>query len=132
MDQGAIEAIPVAEVESRREAGLLEVEIKKNIADKTNWRQMLKGEVPSLDLTTERDRLLKDLPTDSNWQALNDKPTRIEYPVATYPTKIKSFNFDKQPQIKSVLHGLKGQYLIFADGVINMRKFAGYKVRWQA
>ena len=27
-----------------------------------------------------------------------------------------------------VLQGVKGQYLIFADGVLNARKFTGYQV----
>ena len=38
MDQGAVQAIVVAEVPNRRLAGLVELELKKHIADKTNWR----------------------------------------------------------------------------------------------
>ena len=43
-----------------------------------------------------------------------------------YPTKVKSFNLDKQPELEGTLLGIKGQYLIFDTGVINMRKYAGY------
>ena len=52
--------------------------------------------------------------------------TRISYPVLEYPTKVKSFNLDKQPELEGTLMGIKGQYLIFDTGVINMRKYAGY------
>ena len=43
-----------------------------------------------------------------------------------YPTKIISLNFDKQPVVDAELIGIKGQYLIFDSGVLNVRKFAGY------
>ena len=52
----------------------------------------------------------------------------IEFPVQAYPTKVKSFNFDKDPVVEGVLQGIKGQYLIFDNGVINIRKFGGYEV----
>ena len=52
--------------------------------------------------------------------------TRISYPVLEYPDKVKSFNLDKTPTIAGTLMGIKGQYLIFDNGVINMRKYGGY------
>ena len=54
------------------------------------------------------------------------------YPVAQYPEKIRSLNFDKEPEVKGILSGIKGQYLLFEDNrVINMRKFGGYLIRFQ-
>jgi hypothetical protein len=53
---------------------------------------------------------------------------QIQYPVLQYPAKIKSFNLDKDPLVSGVLQGIKGQYLLFDTGVINIRKFAGYEV----
>ena len=50
----------------------------------------------------------------------------INYPVLEYPSKITSFNFDKNPIVEGTLQGIKGQYLLLDTGVINMRKFAGY------
>ena len=58
----------------------------------------------------------------------NEKPVDIEYPVLAYPTKVKSFNLDKNPEVSGNLQGIKGQYLIFDSGVINIRKYAGYEV----
>ena len=52
----------------------------------------------------------------------------IHYPVLRYPEKVSSFNFDKTPLVEGVLWGIKGQYLILDTGVINVRKFGGYKI----
>ena len=52
----------------------------------------------------------------------------FRYPVLAYPQKVKSFNLDKDPVAGGVLQGIKGQYLIFDGGVINLRKYTGYKV----
>ncbi|MCP4468415.1 MAG: DUF2797 domain-containing protein, partial [Halieaceae bacterium] len=60
---------------------------------------------------------------------LPDEPeTRIQYPVIEYPVKVSSFNLDKAPVAEGTLMGIKGQYLIFDAGVINMRKYAGYHI----
>jgi hypothetical protein len=53
---------------------------------------------------------------------------RSRYPVLEYPTKVKSFNLDKSPRAGGTLLGIKGQYLIFDSGVINMRKYGGYQL----
>ena len=53
----------------------------------------------------------------------------IDYPVQQYLDKFASLNFDKQQFICSKLLGIKGQYLIFEQGVINIRKFGGYQIK---
>ena len=58
--------------------------------------------------------------------------TSIRYPVLEFPEKIKSHNFDKHPLVEGTLMGIKGQYLIFDTGVINIRKFTSYEVRVSA
>ena len=45
LDQGAVEAVPIARVPNRKMAGELEAYLTQYVADKTNWRRMLKGEV---------------------------------------------------------------------------------------
>ena len=52
----------------------------------------------------------------------------ISYPVVEYPEKVTSFNFDKSPVVEGTLLGIKGQYLIFDSGVINLRRFSGYEI----
>ena len=60
---------------------------------------------------------------------LDESVVDILYPVSEYPEKIKSLNFDKQPEIEGSLMGIKGQYLILDIGVLNMRKFSGYNLQ---
>ncbi|MGM0783521.1 MAG: DUF2797 domain-containing protein [Pseudomonadota bacterium] len=138
LDQGAVQALPVLAVESRQQAGFVEVLFKEEVADRTNWRAMLKGDVTVLDLAAERDRLLARL--DSGLanlrerfgheaiRTLDERAVSLDYPVLEYPRKIVSHNFDKHPEVSGTLQGVKGQYLILDSGVINLRKFTGYEV----
>jgi hypothetical protein len=52
--------------------------------------------------------------------------------VLEYPEKVKSFNFDKTPAVEGVLMGIKGQYLILDNGVLNIRKFTSYNLQFDA
>ena len=131
IDQGAVKAIKLLEVKNRLTSGLIEVEIAKNMSDKTNWRNMLKNKFPELDLLAEKKKVLKEFaPIIEKYEAkvLDDEIYEFNYPVEKYPSKVSSLNFDKDPVIEATLIGIKGQYLIFDTGVINMRKFQGYEV----
>lgn len=138
MDQGATQALPILRVKTRQISGLVEVAIAKDIADKTNWRAMLKGEQVELDLMQKADAVLAEVSETlaeltgrfgpDSVERLDVAPIDISYPVVEYPKKISSFNFDKKPAATGTLLGIKGQYLIFDTGVINIRKFTGYEV----
>lgn len=131
IDQGAKSAIILAETPNRYEAGILEVALKSEFTDKTNWRKMLRNEIDeSIDLEEEKWSLHDRLPSDlTEYFSENDEIFEIEYPVNCYPEKVKSVGFDKEPEIKGVLAGIKGQYLLFDDGrVLNIRKHTGYFV----
>lgn len=129
IDQGAKSAIILAETPNRYEAGILEVALKSEFTDKTNWRKMLKNEIDeSIDLEEEKWSLHDRLPNDlTEYFSENDEITEINYPVSVYPEKVTSVSFDKLPEIKGELAGIKGQYLLFSDGrVLNIRKHTGY------
>ncbi|PMR78736.1 DUF2797 domain-containing protein [Halomonas endophytica] len=138
LDQGAIQALPILQVDTRQQSGVVEMLFKEEVADRTNWRAMLKGEVEPMDLCAERDRLLARLEGGfanlherfgaEAIQVLDVPPVAFDYPVLEFPRKIVSHNFDKQPVVAGTLLGLKGQYLILDSGVINLRKFTGYEV----
>jgi len=139
IDQGAIQALPVMRVRSRQQSGFVEVMFKQHVTDKTNWRNMLKGDNETVDLAAERDKLLvecarelDDLQHQFGLHAISVlngvDPVAIHYPVQVYPEKIVSFNFDKDTEITGTLQGIKGQYLIFDTGVINLRRFTGYEI----
>lgn len=130
IDQGATEAILLAEVPYRQLAGLIEVELKGHMSDKTNWRKMLKNEAEDTDLLAEKDEALDLLPEEYHeFVSSNDEITTISYPVLSYPEKVVSLKFDKLPVVEKKLVGIKGQYLIFDDGsVLNMRSHSGYRI----
>ena len=129
IDQGAISAIPILKVKSRLESGIVEAALKPFIADRTNWRKMLKNEVEIVDLISKKIVLLEEveaLTEELNGKWLDDAVVNIHYPVLKYPTKIVSLNLDKNPFISGTLEGIKGQYLLFDSGVINLRKYSSY------
>ncbi len=143
IDQGAIQALPIFKVSSRHLSGLIEVAIAQYASDKTSWQKMLKNQVEPLDLKTCRDELLSQC--ESELQSIKQQfgedaietlagqeSIEIQYPVNTYPTKVKSFNLDKTAEVTGVLNGIKGQYLLLDTGVINIRKFSGYEIEFGA
>jgi hypothetical protein len=131
IDQGAVSALPILEVDTRLKSGQIEVALKDFVNDKTNWRKMLKNEVEEIDLLQVRDELLPKvqiLVNELGAKTLNNETLEINYPVVEYPNKISSLNFDKTPLISGVLKGIKGQYLILDVGVLNIRKFGSYNI----
>lgn len=139
IDQGAIQALPVFRVATRRLSGLIEAAFRMHVADKTAWQKMLKGIGGEIDLLRERDRLLDlarnkidELQQQSGLQSIQPISdaalTTITYPVLEYPTKVVAFNLDKNPLVEGTLLGIKGQYLIFDTGVINIRKYTAYRL----
>lgn len=139
LDQGAVQALPVARVSSRRMSGLVETLLGEWISDKTNWRKMLKHEVETIDLAAQRDQLyvqaaerieqLKRQHPDERIDWLIDAPLyEFEYPSLAWPTKAKTYNLDKNPIIEDVLMAVKGQYLIFENACLNIRKYGSYQV----
>jgi hypothetical protein len=90
---------------------------------------MLMGISEELDLEQKRDEILnhaKGFDISMAEVIDNQKPIPIQYPVLEYPKKVKSINFEKTPQVTGQLLGIKGQYLIFDVGVINIRNLSGH------
>lgn len=139
MDQGATQARPIFRVATRLYSGLVESLFKGHIADKTHWQAMLKGNAEPCDFEHARQRLMRECSagldaleqefgTAAIIELAAEPETHIKYPVLQYPVKVSSFNLDKTPSIGGTLMGIKGQYLIFDSGVINMRKYGGYHI----
>jgi len=101
------------------------------MSDKTSWQKMLKNDIAEIDLLEEKNKIKDLLPEETKPYFLeaNEEVYHFEYPVEQYPTKIKSVNFDKIPDVEGVLKGVKGQYLIFENGqVLNVRNHEGFVV----
>ncbi len=139
LDQGATQAIEVACANTRRAAGLLEARMSKEFADRTDWRAMLRGDAEPVDLVALRQRVheeCEELRVDASDQHEADRldwvtdtdPQTLSFPVTQYPKKIKSINLMKIPEYEDVLMGIKGQYLIFENAVMNVRSHTGFHV----
>lgn len=139
IDQGATQAKPIARVHTRYYSGLLEVLFAKEVGDRTAWQTMLKGNGEPQDLENVRQQLVESSKSgiadlrlqygEAAFELIEDAPeTLINYPVLSWPEKVKAHNFDKGPLIEGTLMGIKGQYLIMDTGVLNIRKFGGYEV----
>lgn len=130
VDQGAIRAVPIAEAPTRKVAGEMEYWIAQHIPDKTNWRKMLSGVVDEINIEEIQQHIREILPEEYRPYLLEEEHIRqFTYPVTRTPEKIKSVTFDKEEIITGVLTGIKGQYMIFEDKVLNVKKHTGYRVR---
>lgn len=139
IDQGATQALPIMRVATRQQSGFVEDLLRSQVADKTNWRALLKSDATPVDLLAIRDQIL-DVCADGMHalqqrfgiqavQPLSEQPVvQISYPIEAYPAKITSFNLDKNPLVEGTLLGIKGQYLMFDTGVINIRKYTAYQL----
>ena len=128
MDQGASQAILLAEVPNRRFSGDIEVSLKRFVGDVTNWRKMLSGIPDPVDLVKMKEELSAHVPEELKQYVLPDNTvTEIKYPVTKYPNKIKSVRLMNTPVLKGVLLGIKGQYLLLdEDRVFNIRSHEGF------
>jgi len=142
LDQGAAQAMPIMQVSSRKLSGQVESVLKQYVADKTNWRQLLKGDAEHIDLVQAADALLNQAEPEleallanlgqADYQWLDTPAISMRYPVLEYPTKIVSHNLDKEPVLEGRLLGIKGQYLILDTTVINIRKYSSYLVQFSS
>ncbi|MCO6690779.1 MULTISPECIES: DUF2797 domain-containing protein [Pseudomonas] len=139
LDQGATQALPIVRVATRQQSGLVEDLLRSQVPDRTNWRALLKGDAEELDLVAIREQVfdacaggLRELQGRFGLQAIQPladaEVVQMKYPVEAYPSKIVSFNLDKDPVVEGTLLGIKGQYLIFDTGVINIRKYTAYQL----
>lgn len=139
IDQGATQALPIMRVATRQQSGFVEDLLRSQVADKTNWRALLKGDAAPVDLLHVREQIFDACASGITAlqerfglqavQPLNEQNVvEIRYPIEAYPAKITSFNLDKNPIAEGTLLGIKGQYLMFDTGVINIRKYTAYQI----
>lgn len=130
IDQGAHEAVEIVEVPNRYLAGITEVALKDFVADKTNWRKMLKNDIEDENLLEWRQRLNQYIPDEAKAYFIdNNSETHLQFPVEKYPEKPNSLNLKKLIEYSGKLVGIKGQYLIFEDNtVFNIRSNEGLVV----
>src|SRR5262249_28324163 len=115
--------------------------LKQYVSDKTNWRAMLQKENQQIDLLAEKQRLLKLAEKElknflEKYKSVDVEvdeavSVKLTYPIISYPKKINALSLEKTQRLTGKLLGIKGQYLILDSGVINIRKYGGYQIRFQ-
>ena len=131
IDQGAVQAVQLAKTSNRYEAGVIEIELKKYISDRTSWQKMLKNDIDySINIVELKNHLINQISKKNHKFILeNSKVVDINYPHISFPEKVKSVNFLKESKIEGKLIAVKGQYLLFNNNqVLNIRKHSGFKV----
>lgn len=153
MDQGATIAAILSKVTSRYQAGMIEKSLMEILSDKSHWQNMLKSgnSRPSkedfLNKWLEVQDWLKkkiqahpDLIVETSSELHISKEIEIlnapeifemDYPLDFIPEKIKSVSLEKEPIVSDEIIGIKGQYLIFRDRVLNVRSHEGAIVSLQ-
>lgn len=132
IDQGASQAMPIVEVPNRYLAGITEVALKKYFSDKINWKRMLLNELSPISLADNRNKIKALLPEEVKpyFADTQEALYTFDYPVLEYPKKISSINLLTTPIFQGKLTGIKGQYLIFENGIVfNVRAYEGYTVQ---
>lgn len=133
IDQGASSAIIIAETPNRFLSGIIEVELKKNYSDKTDYRKMLKNEMGDFNLLEEKEKALSFLPDElKQHQYLPNDIFQIKYPNLYFPEKIQAVSFEKKNFFEGKLIAIKGQYLINdLNEAINIRNQSGYFINFE-
>lgn len=133
LDQGAIQALEILEADTRRAAGLAEVLIGESLKDRTDWRKMLRADVPELDLVAARENLRGSglpLPEGVRWSE-SAGVNRFRYPLSENRPPERTWKLagaGSTGKLAGNLRGMKGQYLLLGNGAFNVRQHAGFTV----
>lgn len=126
VDQGATQAMVIAELPTRKQAGELESAIAARVPDKTDWRKMVRGSSEKVDLIRFRDEIAGWI--DPVWLPFFTSDcavVEIGYPVLP-DAPVKALSLSAEPSaVSGRLVGVRGQYLLLESGVFNVRRHAG-------
>ncbi len=135
IDQGASEACVLLTCSNRLISGQIEVSLAQELSDRTKWQQLLKGVETPVDLKAAHQQWqsyikqhLADIGVDDKdvtWKEF--ELMKIQYPVNAYASKAKSIKLVAGENALGELLGIKGQYLLFEQGGLNLRNLLGYQ-----
>ena len=150
IDQGAYAGVAIAQMPTRRAAGVLEWLLSRYISDRTDWRQLVNRPAPQVNLL-ELARQLRDQVADLQvLNDLNENPqvhtqlpaeeviaaqwidalqlVEIQHPLTGYsPAKRLTVNA-QQPYLEANLLGLLGHFLLFDRGVLDLNQHRGMQI----
>ena len=138
LDQGATQAAVIMRTQSRFQAGCVEAALAQHVSDRTEWRSLVGRDAQELDLVALCEQLRRQaarslaalderFPGALQWV---EQPAalRFEYPVMSYAGQPVGLTLDPGVAIGGALLGIKGQYLMFDNGVFNVRRHTSYHV----
>jgi hypothetical protein len=138
LDQGATQAMPVMRTQTRHQAGCVEAALARYVADRTDWRGLVGRDAAPIDLDSLlaqlRDRATLELAAlDARFPGALEwidapQPQQFEYPVASYDGAATALSLLPEVPTGGTLLGVKGQYLLFDTGVLNVRRYTSYHV----
>ncbi|MBM4211768.1 MAG: DUF2797 domain-containing protein [Gammaproteobacteria bacterium] len=136
IDQGAKEACVLLTCSNRLISGQLESFLARTLSDKTKWQQLLQGVDSPLDMSFAHAHWQNYLKmhlqaigvslSDVTW--VDFQLQTFKYPVDAYALKAKSIKLAIGDNQLGQLLGVRGQYLIFQQGGLNMRNLQGYHI----
>lgn len=135
MDQGACQAVVIAQTQTRKCAGELELVLSQILSDRTDWKRLVNTPPKPVDLVRLVPQLRQRAQTLMNAASLTQvdwydsmEPVSIDYPVDVYspPTRIKLGA--QQTEIRDNISGIKGQFLLLTQGVFNVAEHQGFEV----
>ena len=134
LDQGATQGLVIARAATRHLAGVLEDRLARRVSDRTDWRALLSRDANPIDLPGLKGLLRETagpLPAGVAW--VEDEPvTVLRYPVQSYPRRLMRLRLEETGTVSGRLLGIKGQYLLFEHGVLNVRRHRSFHVQVRA
>jgi hypothetical protein len=138
LDQGASQAMLVMGTRTRHQAGCVEAALARYVPDRTDWRGLIGRDAAPIDLAALlarlRERAKVELaaldarfPGELAWIDA-PSPQQFDYPVASYDGAATVLSLLPEVAVGGTLLGVKGQYLLFDTGVLNVRRYTSYHV----
>jgi hypothetical protein len=138
LDQGATQGMLVMRTATRHQAGCVEAALARYVADRTDWRALVGRDAAPIDLAALlaqlRERAKLELAAlDARFHgALEWIETPVaqcfDYPVTSYDGAATVLSLHADVAAGGTLLGIKGQYLLFDTGVLNVGRFTSYHV----
>lgn len=131
MDQGAVAALTLALLPSRLAVGRVEHTLAQEFKDRTHWMNMLKGspEPARLDeVVALIDARLEALGVEGVIPPEQRVRMSFRYPLEARLEKVRALHLNRTMRVEGALLGVKGQYWVFEQGVLNVRRHSGHHV----
>lgn len=128
-DQGAEQGLVILYTDTRQLAGAMEATLGQWVSDRSNWRKLISEQATPIDLRAQADALLarlSKLPTGAAF-APSQQPQQLIYPVQDYAAP-KSLKLKTGEVLEGELRGIRGQYLLFEQGALNVRNLTSMEI----